>query len=659
MRKSHIIALCVAAAVLLAGVLTAALLAGREEPRTPAPTAQETDTEPEAPPAAPHTPVATIADDTLTRGQSWEISITFPDEALMAHFRMHGVAFLKHTGDTAEPHVIPIKMSMLSSLWPSPTVPSDAPYGTYDLYVSMENWETEGCAECGCDSVGTVRLENFLTIVSVPSEDYEVTATLYPNVFAPGETIPNEYLSITVTHGGIRYADGWSAEMRLRGAETPYAFPVWPGLNFAGGPIYTLPEVDVPTLGGFYEWNVTDSVPQNRIPADAPEGFYDLVVTLNGAGEADTRVIPNILLVTSERIIDPAAPLACYATTPFPTAYRLDDWTFSLNLVEYGWSICPDECRLLWEGDGETVFPLDLPPLGQTPVIPITAGMPIGAYTLIVVKGEERFAFPQFLTVRERGAENLSAEVLTDQDVPLTADGSLFSFNVRVTNEGEPLRYYGYFPAEAGLVMTDDAGIVHTIRMEFRDLSLADTNRWHTLQSGEDVMTFIPYVADIPYGTPTGTYDLVIACNGQEWIYEDMLEIISPQKTGTVVTDRLVITHGIGSGYNAFSLLVSNDVRILYRGEAWAFQYTLLYNNVECQDALISAYLSHTDGDGVAYGLWVDTPNGVNVAPADRFPEDAPAGTYDLIISYENPTQSAKEPETYTWTVKDILTVIP
>ena len=399
LRLKHWLVLGIAAAVLLAGGIAVVLLVGKDPPDTPPSETVGTEIETEGiSPTNPYNPTVTIADDTLSPGQMWNITFTFGDEERRQHFEMHGVAFLQYTGEPDVIYAVNIKNSMVSSQLPSLYVPYDAPKGAYDLFVGMENMTTEGCLELGCDSFETIRIENFLTVLPPAYEDFTVTASLSPNVLEPGAALDG-ILSIDVRRNAPtislypspdRHSLNYRAEMRQ--VDGNYSFEVW-------------------DTNETYVFDGSKP-PQLRrcvIPADAPEGFYDLVVTMEEYGYE--WVIPKLLLVWPEgkSLYDnlPAyEDFACRAeiTDDSVTCLRGDAPEITVDLTYRGEVYTDFEAYLEFDRPSLSypyTIPLTFDGAGGRAVFQVQFETPLESYALVVKDTQwgHTWRFPSFVTV--------------------------------------------------------------------------------------------------------------------------------------------------------------------------------------------------------------------------------------------------------------------
>lgn len=492
LRPKHWLALGIGVAVLLAGALTAVLLMGKDIPHTPSPDTAVMETENQATaPSNPYAPTVTITDDTLSPGQMWDISITFGDEERQQHFEMHGVVFLQYRGKADVAYIVNIKNSMISSQLPSLYVPDGAPSGTYDLYVGMENMTTEGCRELGCDSFETIRLENFLTVIPPAYEDYTVTASLSPNVLEPGAALDgilsiNVRLNGTTTSAALYPAPelrnlSWKAEMRQ--VDGDYRFEVW--------------DQDVAHV--FFSDN--SLLRKNAVPADAPEGFYDLVVSMEEYGYE--WVFPKLLLVWPEgkSLFDdlPAyEDFTCTAeiTDNSVTCIRGDAPEITVDLT----------CKGEVYRDFEAYLEFDQPAVSNPYTIPLTFDeetgqavfrvgfdTPIDNYALVVkdTRGGYTWRFPSFVTV-----EHWAYYTVSD-----SAELELYmGMRVQTLTWGDEIETYFLLDSPEGPLTAVSAFLEY----------VGPKPVFYTMPLWEPWNPSAVMITQIPEDAPAGPYDLVV-----------------------------------------------------------------------------------------------------------------------------------------------------
>ena len=515
-HKQHLIPLGAVLVILLAVALILALvMGGEDEPTVSSDSAGIT----QAPPddengmeSNGYELIATIEDDTLAPGEEWNIHLDVRRDGESVPI-VDLSAVLEYAGEepVRDSYEMKVREPLYSSSLADTSVSYIAPIGAYDLVVTLYDYEAEQPIRW--------HLEHFLTVVPPPYEDYRVSATLSPNILKPGEPLDGK-LDITVSWGQVvKSMGGWTAEMRLVGGDGDYSFTICDEQTWLD-------------LFSSSSASQTVELHPDPIPADAPEGIYELVVSIENYGY--TWKFPNFLLVWPE-----------------DKTLRPDDGT----AVSY---------------------------------------------------------------------HTCTATV----DNPVVTYGDAPEVSIRVTRAGEACTDFAAYLVYRG---DSEAKGEHPDRVP---LFYDEARGCYSFLTEENMLT--------------GDYDLAVVCPHEMTVIPSFVTVVVTVEENTSIRT----TQSSSNGYELEAYIGDSQ---LSPGEAWDIDLTIRRNGEICQEFDLYAYL-HKDGeDGRAYDMTVQVPRYFSIAPELIVSWFAPAGSYDLVVSYT----TFNGGETHSWVVKDFLTVLP
>ena len=284
------------------------------------------------------------------------------------------------------------------------------------------------------------------------------------------------------------------------------------------------------------------------IPADAPTGDYDLILTYDTATKTFEKVLTVAIPIQEEdHLFSFGYELAGDALTGVP--YLMDTWVinegepFTYEGSSMGFaptaSLIHMETQYRIDGsfgmdDDQGIFTVNTGDVGRvTQEFFIPAGAPTGAYALELSYGGMSKTFPGVVIVAE--------PTVADLDYPLLEDGHPFSFGyepfggfaipgdmltvkVWVINEGEPFSFIGdpYSFQPVATLYHMESGYV----IQGHSAPTGVPPRPCNVLTGQKGS--ISYSFPIPADAPTGEYELMLSYHGQEQSFEGFLTVATP-----------------------------------------------------------------------------------------------------------------------------------